>query len=182
MRSRRRRLFGWLAVGLVVALAAGVAVRIVRTRAPAGVLVDVRAGMAARSIRDPDQRLAKYLEGRYGSLDDPAVRRRIFLDFFDLERINALQWLVRHAPAERRQESVDAMSRWVSRYRDSLSADERAELGTLFRTPEGRAMLGRATAQYNSQDVQYRGQTAGVISQLLRTLHEVQQDAPVNRP
>ena len=65
------------------------------------------------------------------------------------------------------------MARWVARYRDSLSPEERAELGARFRTPEGRAQLGRATAQYNAQDVHYRGQTAPVISELLRTLHEV---------
>ena len=32
-------------------------------------------------------------------------------------------------------------------------------------------MLRQATAQYNSQDVQYRGQTAPVISQLLKTIN-----------
>ena len=174
MKSWKRWKVAAVATGLVLALGAGVAYRIARTRVPAGVMRDVRAGLAARPIKDPDQRLAKYLEGRYGSLDDPAVRQRIFLDFFDPERIQTLQWLVRHAPAERRQESVDAMARWVANYRTSLSAEERAELGTLFRTPEGRAVLGRATALYNSQDVQYRGQTAGVISQLLKTLREVQ--------
>jgi hypothetical protein len=50
---------------------------------------DVRAGIAARHIADPDARLAKYLEGRYGSMGDPANRRKVFLDFFDVEHIKA---------------------------------------------------------------------------------------------
>ena len=64
---------------------------------------DVRAGIAARHIADPDARLAKYLEGRYGSMDDPANRRKVFLDFFDVEHIKALQLLVRHSPEEHPQ-------------------------------------------------------------------------------
>ena len=39
---------------------------------------------------------------------------------------------------------------------------------------QGFAAWEQATAQYNSQDVKYRGQTAPVISQLLRTIYTVQ--------
>lgn len=158
----------------VVAVAVAVGYRVMRGGRPAGMMQDIRAGLAARSIRDPDERLAKYLEGRYGNLEDPAVRERVFVDFFEVERIKALQWLVRHAPEGRRQESIDAMARWVGRYRASLGEEDRASLRARFGTPEGRVLLGRATAQYNSQDVHYRGQTAGVISELLRTLNEVE--------
>ncbi len=134
---------------------------------------DLRAGMAARSIRDPDLRLARYLEGRYGDQSDPARRREVFLDFFRRERIEDLQRMVRLMPEERRQEGVEAMARWVQRYRDSLSEEERAVLGAYFRAPDGAAMLRQATSQYNAQDVRYRGATAPVISQLLRTLNDV---------
>lgn len=158
--------------GLVAVVLAAVGVWRFRQQAPPGLGDDLRAGLAARSIADPDARLRKYLEGRYGNLEDPEVRRRVFVDFFDPERIQALQWLVRRAPEDKRRESVEAMARWVAGYRMSLTPEERASLGAEFGSPEGRARLGRATAQYNAQDVQYRGMTAGVISELLRTLHE----------
>jgi uncharacterized protein YgiM (DUF1202 family) len=67
------------------------------------------------------------------------------------------------------------MANWVRAYRESLTLPERAGLNARFQTPEGRAMLRQATAQYNSQDVQYRGQTAPVISQLLKTISSTQQ-------
>lgn len=159
--------------GLLLVLALLAWLRVVYFGRPVGVMKDIRAGLAARQLKDPDQRLAKYLEGRYGDQNDPANRQQVFVDFFDPERIKALQILVRHAPDEHRQANIDAMARWIARYRDSLSAEERADLNARFRTPEGRAQLGRATAQYNAQDVHYRGQTAPVISELLRTLNEV---------
>ncbi len=146
-----------------------------RRHVPREILPDVRAGLAARGIQNPDERLHKYLELRYGSLDDAAIRQKVFLDFFDIERIKALQFIVRHSPENQRQESIHAMSRWVESYRNSLTPSERAVLREKFSTPEGRSMLRRATAQYNSQDVRYRGQTAGVISQLLKTIHSVEQ-------
>lgn len=137
---------------------------------------DLRAGLAAREIRDPDQRLAKYLEGRYGDQSDPTRRREVFLDFFRTDRIEDLQRIVRMMPEERRQEGVDAMARWVEKYRASLADEERAALAAYFQAPEGSAMLRRATSQYNAQDVRYRGVTAPVISQLLKTLHDVGAD------
>lgn len=166
--------FKWIgttALGIAVLLAVGLWQ--VRRSSPRGLAQDIRAGLAARHISDPDARLRRYLEGRYGDLDDPGVRRRVFVDFFDPERIRALQWLVQRAPEEQRQGSIAAMARWVAGYRASLSAEERASLAAEFGTPEGRARLGRATAQYNAQDVHYRGVTAGVISELLHTLNEV---------
>ncbi|HEU5123227.1 MAG TPA: hypothetical protein VFW05_04090 [Verrucomicrobiae bacterium] len=172
--SRRR---GWRIAGVVALLLITVAAIFIvrlRQRLPPGMMKDVRAGIAARHIADPDARLAKYLEGRYGSMDDPANRRKVFLDFFDVEHIKALQLLVRHSPEEHRKESILAMSRWVEQYRQSLTPQERADLRQQFSGDQGRAMLHQATAQYNSQGVEYRGQTAPVISQLLKTLNSVQ--------
>lgn len=134
---------------------------------------DIRAGLVARPIRDPDSRIAKYLEARFGDLSNPANREAAFVAFFDVEHIKALQLLVRHAPEKQRQASIDAMARWLAAYRDSLSSRESAALNARFQTDEGRAMLRRATAQYNAQDVRYRGSTAPVISELLRTLNTV---------
>lgn len=169
-----KRHLPWIAAaGLVVAVLLVAGLGWIRRAAPRGLGEDIRAGLAARHLADPDARLRRYLEGRYGDLEDPTVRRRVFVDFFDPERIRALQWLVQRAPEDQRRGSIDAMARWVAGYRNSLTAEERASLAAEFGTPEGRARLGRATAQYNSQDVQYRGMTAVVISELLRTLNEV---------
>jgi hypothetical protein len=106
---------------------------------------------------------------------DPVHRQEAFLDFFDLDHIKGLQLLVKHSPEKQRQDNINAMARWVETYRDSLTREERMELNARFQTAEGQAVLHRATAQYNSQDVRYRGATAPVISQLLKTLREVQQ-------
>ncbi len=173
----QRLLFKRLGVAalLLVFLAVVLGPRLARFRRPAGLMKDIQAGLAARDIKDPDQRLRKYLTGRYGDLEDPEIRRKVFVDFFDPERIRTLQMLVRRAPDAQRQASIEAMARWVAGYRASLSPEDKAELNARFQTPEGQAMLRRATAQYNSQDVRYRGMTAGVISELLRTLNEVDQ-------
>lgn len=162
----------WSPLGLAVLLAAGgyLWVRVLHRGPPPGVMKDIRAGLPARSIKDPDERLAKYLENRYGPMTDPANRQQVFVDFFDVDRIKALQFLVQHSPEESRQANIDAMARWVAGYRASLTPQEQAALRDRFLTPEGQAVLRRATAQYNSQDVRYRGSTAPVISQLLRTL------------
>lgn len=176
MNPHKRKLIGWGCVsGCVVLLASAfVWVRVLHRGPPPWLMKDLRAGMAAREIKDPDERLLKYLEGRYGLLSDPANRRRVFLDFFDINHIKAMQFLVRHSPAQNRQANINAMARWVEAYRDSLTPQERTALKDQFQTGDGQAMLKRATAQYNSQDVRYRGSTAPVISQLLQTLNDVQ--------
>lgn len=162
-----------IAALLLIAIAAFVVVKI-RQRIPPGMMLDIRAGLTARHISDPDARLAQYLKARYGSMDDPANRRKVFLDFFDVEHIKALQLLVRHSPEAHREGSILAMSRWVEHYRETLTPAEQADLHQQFSSDQGRAMLHQATAQYNSQGVEYRGETATVISQLLRTLNAVQ--------
>ena len=55
-----------------------------------------------------------------------------------------------------------------------LAGQERADLCARIQSPGSRGMLQRATAQYNCQDVQYRGQTVPVISQLLITISSLQ--------
>lgn len=173
-----RRKWPWLriaGIALLVLTLAGVALLLNLRRAiPPGMLKDIRAGIPARSIQDPDKRLARYLELRYGPLSDPANRQKVFLDFFDTDHIKALQLIVRHSRDEQRQGNIQAMAKWVENYRNTLTDEERAALNAQFQTPEGRAKLRKATAQYNSQDVHYRGMTAPVISQLLNTISTVQ--------
>lgn len=176
MRVRRAK-FWWL-LGLsgclIFACAAFVGLRILRHSPPPGVMKDIRAGLAARHIADPDARLLTYMEERYGSMSDPAHRQEAFLDFFNVEHIRTLQLLVKHSPQARRQENIDAMARWIAAYRASLTSEERSALNARFQSGANDSLLKRATAQYNSQDVRYRGSTAPVISELLRTLREIE--------
>lgn len=173
--SPKRKAWRIVAVTLlVVTLLGGALAYKIRRSIPPGMEQDIRAGLVARKIKDPDQRLARYLELRYGPLTDPANRQKAFLDFFELQRIEALQLLVKHSPEAHRQANIDAMARWVAEYRTTMTPAERTALRAKFQTPEGAGMMRKATAQYNSQDVQYRGMTAPVISQLLNTIASVQ--------
>jgi len=160
-------------VGLV-AIATGVYIHKFRNYPPAGLMRDIQAGIAVRDIKDADQRFQRYLEKRYGPMSDPANRQKAFLDFFNVDHIRALQFMVAHSPADQRQANIQATVDWVANYRTTLTAQERTKLAAQLQSAAGRQMLRMATAQYNSQDIYYRGSTAPVISQLLRTIHEVQ--------
>ena len=167
----------WLGLGLtllVLALAGAFVVHRLRQRIPAELMQDIRAGVAARHIKDPDLRFAKYLEGRYGPQTDPAIREKVVLDFFNVEHIRAMQFLVKHSPPAMRQANIDASARWVKQFRDSLTSDQLAELSAHLQAGGGNSLLAQATAQYNTQDVYYRGQTAPVISELLKTVAQAQ--------
>ncbi len=96
-------LWGVVSAGFLLLLVGFVWMRVLHHRPPPGLMKDIRAGLAARHIQDPDQRLLKYLEGRYGSMSDPAHRQEVFLDFFNVEHIKALQLMVKHSPEAHRQ-------------------------------------------------------------------------------
>jgi hypothetical protein len=170
-----RLLWSCVLAGLLLVLAAGLWVRTFHHRLPPGLMKDIRAGIAARQVQDPDARLLKYLEERYGPMSESAHRREAFLDFFNVDHIQALRLLVRHSPEAQRQANIDAMARWIGGFGAALAPEERVALSAYFQTDPAQAMLRRATAQYNSQDVRYRVSTAPVISQLLRTLHDIEQ-------
>jgi hypothetical protein len=173
--SHKLKILLLASAAVIIAMAAAAWLWVARAKPPPGMLKDIRAGITARHIADPDKRILQYLDARYGPMSDPVHRQEAFLDFFDVEHVKALQFLVQHSPRNNRQADIDAMSRWVENYGKSLSPQESASLSALFQTPEGQRMLRRATALYNSQDVRYRGSTAPVISQLLRTLHQIEQ-------
>jgi hypothetical protein len=178
MKTGARRKW-WMVAGifaLVLLLLATTFVIGVRRRLPPGIMKDIRAGRTARHITNPDARLKQYLEARYGAMDVATNREKMFLDFFDLDHIKALQLLVKYSPDKHREENILAMSRWVEHYRESMTPQERSDLKQKLAGPGAESMLKQATAQYNSQDVKYRGQTAPVISQLLRTIYTVQHE------
>jgi hypothetical protein len=175
-KGRARKVTIWIFGILLVMLAIGVLgyIRVFRGYPPKELLKDIRAGVAARDTKDPDKRFEMFLENRYGSMADPANRRKAFVGFFDPERIQALQFLATHAPKEQQAANITATAAWVAKYRTSLTPADRAALGAQLNSAAGRQMLQKATATYNSQDIYYRGRTAPVISQLLQTIHEVQ--------
>lgn len=137
---------------------------------PPELMQDIRAGIAARDIADPNQRFAKFLEGRYGPQNDPVNQRNAFLGFFDPDHIKSMQLLVQHSPKEQRQANINAAAKWVQQYRENLTPQQRTDLSARILSPEGRATLKQATALYNSQDVHYRDQSQAVVSQLLNTI------------
>ena len=57
---------------------------------------DVRAGLKARNIKEPQARVEAFLEARYGPLTEPANRQRAFLDFFNQDHIKGLNFIVSH--------------------------------------------------------------------------------------
>ncbi len=162
----------WQITGvLVVILAIAGAYVVHRIRQlPPELMKDIRAGVAARDIANPDQRFEKFLEGRYGSLSDPANQQTAFLGFFDPDHIRAMQLLVKHSPPGQRQANINASAKWIQKYRENLTPQQRASLSAAILSPEGELTLKKATALYNSQDVYYRDQTQVVISQLLTTI------------
>lgn len=176
MKNRQARVFLWAALCALAAVvvAAIIWVRSFQNVPTAELMKDLRAGIAVRQIKDPDERFRKYLERRYGPLSDPANRQRVFLDFFDTAHIRALQIIVQHSPADQRQDNIKATADWIAGYRATMTAQERADLRAQLQSDAGQAMLRQATAQYNRQDVYYRGDTVPVISQLLATIHDVQ--------
>ncbi|HEX7652274.1 MAG TPA: hypothetical protein VF607_02135 [Verrucomicrobiae bacterium] len=174
-RSRGWRIF-WYTSGvlaLLLAILAGLVIHRLH-QLPPEFMLDIKAGMAARGIQDADQRFEKYLEGRYGPQTNAANRDKVFLDFFNLEHIRAMQMMVKHSPVAQRQANIDATARWVQKYRNSLTDDQKEKLRQQLLSDDGKALLKNATTQYNQQDVQYRGQTAPVISQLLTTIAQLQ--------
>lgn len=176
MKAQSKKRLVWLALAMVclAVLAAGIYGRVFRRYPPPELMQDLQAAIAVRDVKNADERFGQYLERRYGSMDDPANRQKAFLDFFNVDHIRALQFMVAHSPAEQRQANIQATADWVANYRLTMTAAERAALAGQITSPEGRQMLRKATAQYNSQDVYYRGSTAPVISQLLRTIHDVE--------
>ena len=169
--EKSRRLFWKIIASTLLVLVVAGAYLVHRIRQlPPELMQDIRAGIAARDIRDPDQRFNKFLEGRYGSQQDPLNREKAFLGFFDPDHIKAMQLLVRHSPKKQRQANINAAARWVQQFRDSLTPQERADLAAKILSPEGLNTLRQATGVYNSQDIHYRDQSQAVVSQLLITI------------
>ena len=141
-----------------------------RHRIPKDLIKDVRAGIAARHVREPNARIKTFLEARYGSMSNPTNRENAFLGFFDSEHIKGFGFLVSHTPMKQRQANSQAMADWIANYRSTMTPEEKAALQTRLNSEGGKAMLRQATAQYQSQDVYFRGAQKAVIAELMFTL------------
>jgi len=172
--KRRTKVILWVgAAGFAfLTLGATLWVRHFKRYTPVEVMMDVRAGIAARNAPKPVER---FLELRYGPLTEPANRQKAFLDFFNVGHIQGMHLLVQRMPESRRQESINAMAQWIADYRRTMTPEERVMLGHYIRSGEGRTAIQQATAQYLSHDVRYRGATASVIAELMTTLAAVKQ-------
>jgi hypothetical protein len=174
MKSRTARiLLGAGAAGLI--LAGGGAVlgfRLARHFPRQEIMKDVRAGLATRSrhIEEPGVRVEAFLEARYGPLTDPAVREKVFLDFFDVDHIKGMNFIVGHTPANQKAANTKAMAQWIAHYRETMLPEERAALQARLNSDAGRLMLRQATKQYQSQDVYFQGAQKPVVAELMTTL------------
>lgn len=172
IKPKRSWRFLWTLTGAALVILAVVGAYVVQRihQLPRELIQDVRAGIAARDIKDPNQRFEKFLEGRYGSQKDPVNEQKAFLGFFDPDHIRAMQLLVQHSPKDQRQANINAAAKWVQQYRENLTSQQRKDLAAQLFSPEGRSALQQATGVYNLQDVHYRDQSQVVISQLLTTI------------
>ncbi len=172
MKRRTKVLLGVLTTTFLVAGAlTAFWIHRFRTYTPMEVTLDIRAAIAAKNS---PRRVERFLELRYGPLTEPANRQRAFLDFFNVGHIEGLRLIVRHTPAEMKQENIQMMAQWVAAYRNAMTPEEKKSLGAFFNSAAGRQTLQQATARYLQQDVKYRAQTAPVISQLMTTVAAAQ--------
>ena len=177
MKRRTTRILLWTGLAGLILLGAGAAlwVHTFRYSTPKEVMKDVRAGLKAWHIQEPQARVAAFLEARYGPLTDPGNRQRAFLDFFNQDHIKGLSFIVSHTPADQKQANTQAMAQWIASYRNKMLPDERAALQGRLNSEDGRAMLRQATARYQAQDVYFRGAQKPVITELMTTLAALRQ-------
>ena len=158
---------------VVLAIVAGA--YYLRRHFPAEIMPDIRAAIAAKDVVGADNRFRTFLEGRYGSLDNPTNREHAFEGFFNPAHIRAMQIIVKHTPPDQKSANIQATANWIESYRQSLSPQEKADLGNYFQGDAGRAALQSANAQFMNQDPEYRSATSPVVIQLMTTLAEVKQ-------
>ena len=177
MKNRKLKIILQVAGVLVaIVILAGLAgIYYVHKHIPKEIIPDIRAAISARGVADPDARYKKYLESRYGSMDDPANREHAFKDFFNRDHITAMQLIVKHSPPDQRKANIRASADWLSNYRQNMTPQEKTDLANYFQSDEGRQALQGANAQFMNQDAEYRSSTTLVINQLMTILYNVKQ-------
>jgi hypothetical protein len=172
MKRRTKRVL-WVLGSLLVCLGLAVLlwIRNFHSYTPAEVILDIKAGIAAKDDGHP---VEKFMDLRYGSQSEPANREKAFLDFFNVGHVQGLELMVNHMPQSMREPRINEMAQWVADYRKTMTPEEKQALREHLNTPAGRLAIQQATQQYLSQDVYYRGATANVIRELMATLTEIQ--------
>jgi hypothetical protein len=175
MNRRITKILLWTGLITLALVGAGIAlwVRTFHHYLPQELVKDVQAGLAARHMPEPTARVEAFLEARYGALTNPTNRQQAFLDFFNVDHIRGLNFIVDHSPASQKQANTQAMAHWIANYRNSMSVEERTALQACLNSEMGRAMLRQATAQFQSQDVYYRGAQQTVVKELMTTLADL---------
>ncbi len=175
MKRRAVKIFVWLGLGLLVlcGLATVFWLRTFHHYQPKELIKDIHAGLAARQVREPDARIEAFLQARYGPLTDPVNRQKAFLDFFNVDHIKGLNFIVEHTPRNQKQANTQAMAQWIASYRSAMSQEERSALRARINSGTGQALLRQATAQFQSQDVYYRAAQQAVVRELMMTLADL---------
>ena len=137
---------------------------------PWEVFKDVRAGLAAKNIPQPKERVETFLTVRYGPLTEPANRQRAFLDLFNVEHTRALDFISGHSPSSQKEADTQAMADWIAHYRKTMSKEERAALRACINSEAGRNMLKRSTADYMAHEESIRKAQKPVMTELTTTL------------
>ena len=166
----------------IILLASGVAVVVLITAGsvfwartfghypPREVFKDIRAGLAAKNVPQPKERVEVFLTARYGSLTDPANRQRAFLDFFNVDHTKGLDFISGRTPPSQRAADTQAMAEWIAHFRKTMSKEERAALRTRMNSEAGRKMLQQSTAYYMAQEESVRKAQKPVMTELTTTL------------
>jgi hypothetical protein len=176
MKTRRGKIQLWIGGSVLAALILLLAgIRYVHHHLPAEFIPDLRAAIAARNVVGADQRFEKYLEGRYGSMNNPTNREHAFEGFFNLTHIKTMRLLVRHSPPDQRQANIMASANWIQNYRQTMTPQEKADLQTYFTSGDGSADLRAATAQFLTQDPEYRSAVVPTVTELMSTLASLKQ-------
>ncbi|MEI7729425.1 MAG: hypothetical protein WCO56_07620 [Verrucomicrobiota bacterium] len=167
--SRGRKLaWAGVVVLLLIGLGIGFWVHRFHDYTPAVAMKDIRAATGSKSVE-------QFMQKRYGAMTEAANREEAFLDFFEVGHVEGLRIVVSHLKPAAKEKSIAAMARWIAEYRRTLSPDEKEALRNKLNSEAGRVKIKQATAQYLSQDVRYRSDSAVVVRELMTTLTAIQQ-------
>ncbi len=164
-------------VGAVLFLGTAGAVWLWTARGPVlrDIALNIKAGVQSRHAAKPFER---YLELRYGPMNEATNRQKVFTGFFDPTHIQGMHRLVSHMKDAERQKNIAATAEWLANHRQAMSEPEKQALADWLRSDEGRQDIQKASALFRSQDIHYRAATEPVIRELMTTLATIHQKDP----
>lgn len=117
----------------------------------------------------------RFLDLRYGDMTEATNRQRAFLNFFNVEHIEALYLMTGNRTGLQERNFASSIAQTVASYRQIMLPEEKEALREYFRSAAGRAQVRKATDCYRSKDVRFRDVSAPVIRELLATLALLEQ-------